>query len=239
MEMTKRQPDPLLAVTSAKARSIGDVIDQMRRIDAALPAQDGLKWFNLLYLTVTEQVQAEIAATQWSDRAWLERLDVVFANLYFEAIRHSVSDPGRTPHAWRPLLEARRNARPRRLQFALAGMNAHINRDLCRALIQVSPRTYPKRTSGAYRDYTRVNSVLERAEDRARQFLSTGIIGVADQALGDVDDVLAMWSVRKAREAAWVNAEVLSQLGKIPLLADRYFEKLDRMTGFASRGLLR
>src|SRR5688572_9910232 len=223
--MTRPQPNPLIFLTSQKAKTVPDVVALMRRIDAALSAHDGLKWFNLLYLNVTENVLAELNSTHWSDRAWLERLDVIFANLYFDAIRYSITDPTRTPHAWRPLLEARRNTRPRRLQFALAGMNAHINRDLCRALIEVcSPKTFPKRTSGVYRDYTRVNTLLERAEDRAQEFLSTGMVGVADQALGEIDDVLAMWSVKKAREAAWVNAEVLSQLARLPVLADRYFE---------------
>jgi hypothetical protein len=238
--MTRPQPDPLLFLTSQRARTVSDVVSLMRRIDIALSPRDGLKWFNLLYLTVTEHVLTDLDSARWSDRAWLERLDVAFANLYFDAIRWAISDAARTPHAWRPLLESRRNTRPRRLQFALAGMNAHINRDLCRALVQVcSHQSFPKRSSGAYRDYTRVNELLERAEDRAQQFLSTGIVGVADQALGEIDDVLAMWSVRKAREAAWVNAEVLSQLARVPLLADRYFDRLDRMTGFASRGLLR
>jgi hypothetical protein len=36
--------------------TIADVIARMQAIDALLPANDGLKWFNRLYLMVTQQV---------------------------------------------------------------------------------------------------------------------------------------------------------------------------------------
>jgi hypothetical protein len=43
-----------------------------------------VKWFNFLYLSVTEAVQAEtIGCGDWP---FLNRLDVVFAMLYFDAI---------------------------------------------------------------------------------------------------------------------------------------------------------
>ena len=54
-----------------------------------------------------------------------------FAWLYFDAI--AAADP---PSAWRPLFASaeRRGILP--LQFAFAGMNAHINRDLPVALVE-------------------------------------------------------------------------------------------------------
>jgi hypothetical protein len=44
--------------------------------------------------------------------------------------------------------------------------------------------------------------------------------------------------VRAAREAAWTNAEVLWTLRPSPALHDAFFARLDRLTGFAGRGLL-
>jgi hypothetical protein len=44
--------------------------------------------------------------------------------------------------------------------------------------------------------------------------------------------------VRKARDAAWTNAEVLWSLRPLPDLQDHYLATLDRLTGFAGRGLL-
>jgi hypothetical protein len=47
-----------------------------------------------------------------------------------------------------------------------------------------------------------------------------------------------MWNVRRAREAAWVNAETLWHVRDVPLLRSRYLLALDRMVGLAGRGLL-
>src|SRR5579872_1843042 len=78
----------LLQVLNAggAAHSIDDVVGTMQAIDNLLPSADGLKWFNLLYLTVTQKVDSAVAAQQWKDSAWVARLDVVFAQFYFRAI---------------------------------------------------------------------------------------------------------------------------------------------------------
>ena len=53
------------------------------------------------------------------------------------------------------------------------------------------------------------------------------------------DDVVAMWKVGRARDAAWVNGETLWALRGLPKLRAEYASTLDRMVGFAGRGLLR
>src|SRR5262245_38617870 len=121
----------MLADVIGSVRAIGEVVAAMRRIDGALADGDGLKWFNFLYLRVTEAVQAEGA---WQDLEFLQRFDVRFAQLYFEAVVNWEGNRSLTPHAWRPLLRSRSDVSVSRLQFALAGMNAHINRDLAVAL---------------------------------------------------------------------------------------------------------
>ena len=71
-----------------------------------------------------------------------------------------------------------------------------------------------------------------------REFL-TGDLAVADEALGRLDDVVAMWNVERAREAAWTNAETLWALRATPELGDAFLRTLDGIVGFAGRGLLR
>ena len=71
-----------------------------------------------------------------------------------------------------------------------------------------------------------------------REYL-TGELAIADEILGEVDDVIAMWNVERARDAAWTNAEALWALRVSPDLADAFVLALDRMVGFAGRGLLR
>jgi hypothetical protein len=232
--------DALLAALSVPAATVPQVVERMRAIDAALPDDDGLKWFNVLYRMVTEGVAAAPAATAWADGPWLERLDVIFAGLYFEAIGLWLQDRPRCPRAWVALFEARRKPGVARLQFALAGMNAHINRDLAVALVRTCEASGagPRRPSPQHDDYEQVNGLLESVESAAVVKLATGLVSEVANDLGRVDDVLAMWKIRAARDAAWTNAEVLWNLRALPPLATSYLATLDRMTGFAGRGML-
>jgi hypothetical protein len=210
----------------------------MRTIETALPENDGVRWFNVLYRRVTEAVQADAAL--WHDWPFLQRFDVAFAKLYFDALTSWESNPAATPKAWRPLFQVRGNDRLLPLQFALAGMNAHINHDLVVALDRIarSEQDYPSRDGGRYRDFQRVNDVLERIEVELQPMLSTGLIAAIDAALGDLDTLLAMWKVRQARDTAWTNGEVVWHLRAAPHLRSEYLTRLDRMVGFAGRGLL-
>jgi hypothetical protein len=218
--------------------TIEDVVAAMRAIEAALPERDGVRWFNLLYRRVTEAVQTD--AGQWEDWPFLQRFDVEFAKLYFEAVVSWESDRARTARAWRPVFQARSDEKVIPLQFALAGMNAHINNDLVIALDRLaqSDRQYPMRDGKRYRDFQRVNDVLERVEAELRPLLATGVIHDIDVALGDLDTLLAIWKVRNARETAWTNGEVVWHLRTAPHLRGEYLARLDRMVGFAGRGLL-
>ncbi|MGH9438606.1 MAG: DUF5995 family protein, partial [Terriglobia bacterium] len=116
--------------------TISDVLILMRRINDLLPNGDGLKWFNLLYMRVTQQVDSNPPPGGWEDSAWLTRLDVVFAQFYFNAISSSLNGSATVPGPWKALFEARFRPDIERIQFALAGMNAHINHDLALALLQ-------------------------------------------------------------------------------------------------------
>jgi hypothetical protein len=119
-------------------------------------------------------------------------------------------------------------------------MNAHINRDLPVAIIEIYRLTggAPTRGDRHYADYERVNGILDRVETQVKQVFTTGIIGIADAAAGRLDDVLAMWSVRAARDAAWTHAELLWNLRDVPALQADFLKTLDNFTGFAGRGLL-
>jgi Family of unknown function (DUF5995) len=228
----------MIADVIGEPQTIDDAIAAMRAIDGALADDDGVKWFNVLYLTVTEAIRAD--AARWEDWAFLERFDVAFARLYFDALLAGDRNPPLAPPAWRPLFAGRHDARLARIQFALAGMNAHINRDLPVALqrMAASEGDYPSRDGARYRDFVRVNDLLERTEAAMRPVLATGLVGHVDVALGDVDNVVAIWKVRKARDAAWTHGEVYWHLRSMPLLQREYLERLDLMVAFAGRGLL-
>lgn len=229
----------LLANRAALA-TIGAVIQVMQDLDNLLLSGDGLKWFNLLYLRVTQAVYEKPPTGGWHDATWLTRLDITFARLYFDALADSCSDPTKVPRAWMALFEARDNPAIERVQFALAGINAHINHDLPLAAVQTGQDLHlpPDRNSPQYSDFEQVNSVLSEVMPGTLNVLATGMLGELAQETGTIGRLLAMWSVQTARDTAWTNAELLWELQNLPSLSEDVMLVVDRMTGLAGRGLL-
>jgi Family of unknown function (DUF5995) len=120
-------------------------------------------------------------------------------------------------------------------------MNAHINRDLPLALVATCEgrRVELRDGSPQQRDFRRINPLLALAEDQVKAELVTDALRDFDVALGELDDVIAMWNVEHAREAAWTHAEALWAMRPLPHLRAEFVRTLDRMVGFAGRGLLR
>ncbi len=222
------------------AARIADVVERMQALDAALPRADGIACFNRLYLAVTRAVEEQARPGAFADPRFVRWLDVVFANLYFAALSNYLRGRGRVPRAWKALFEARAREGVAPIQFALAGMNAHINRDLPIALVSTCRDRRIELLCGSpqHTDFGRIDTLLAETETRVRSEFSHGLVGVADQALGRLDNVLAMWNVRAARRAAWANAETLLALDGVPFVGARFLVTLDRTVGFAGRGLL-
>lgn len=238
MSLSSNQSIPQL-INATPLSSIHTVITVMQELDAMLSTSDGVKWFNLLYLRVTQAVY-EKPDSYWNNPEWLKKLDITFASLYFKALACSFTDTAQVPRAWMALFEARDKQDIERVQFALAGMNAHINHDLPLALVQ----TYedltisPGRGTPEYSDFTKVNSILNAVQPEILHDLATGIIGETIQDTGTVGRLLSIWGVETARDTAWTNAELLWAVRGDPTLRDNFLTGLDRMTGLASRGLL-
>jgi len=218
--------------------TIADVLATMQTIDNLLPSGDGLKWFNLLYMMVTKQVDSTLPAGGWKNAPWLTRLDVVFAQFYFTAISNWLSQSPNTCSSWKALLEARFRPGIDRIQFALAGMNAHINHDLALALLATDAdlSLVPDKTSREHADFESVNALLEATLPEALQFLATGILGQLAQDTGKIGKLLAIWSVREARDLAWEFADHLRCLTGI--VRDSALAAQDQLTGVLGRSLL-
>lgn len=210
--------DALLAaiVSAAPPATIADVIARMQAIDSLLADGDGLKWFNRLYLMVTEQVDGHPPGGSWQDPEWLLHLDVVFAGLYFSAIRQYLAGAS-TPSAWVVLFESRLNPDIERIQFALAGMNAHINRDLAVALGQTNAdlNRDPAPDGPEHADYLAVNTLLDTVMPQAMAMLSAGPLGEAAEDSGKVGRLLGSFDIFAARNAAWDFSGILCDLDGI------------------------
>jgi hypothetical protein len=212
----------------------------MAQLGAALPQSDGLGCFNTMYMEVTRAVYDAVQKGGFNDPEFLERLDVQFANLYFDAVRQAAQLATRIPDAWAPLLSLRGQGGITPLRFALAGMNAHINHDLCIAVVRTCEERLlsPNKSSVQYQDFLRVNQILKATEDEVKGRLLTGLLSFIDRPLSSLDDAVALWSIEKARNLAWDNAEVLWHLRSSPELTADYLSLLERSVGTASRGLL-
>src|SRR5215470_10888123 len=162
MHSTSANQHLLEIVTATAPTTISEVINVMQSMDGVLPDNDGLKWFNLLYLTVTTEIRDHPPADGWRDALWLTHLDVVFANFYFAAIVTCLGQRMATPSSWQALLEARYQAGIDRIQFALAGMNAHINHDLSLALLQTNAelQRMPSSEGPEHDDFEAINGIL-------------------------------------------------------------------------------
>lgn len=231
----------LAALRDRSVRSIADVITVMDRIDAALPDGDGLKWFNRLYHLVTEGVGAHLAGA-WERPEWLDRLDLVFAELYFSGVEKCLSAPGSGPLAWRALLDVRHDHRIAPVQFALAGMSAHINRDLAVAVARtwVAQSTVERnRATAEFRDFRKVDQLLDAVEPRAMDILASGLLLALDDLSGRGADWTALQILHGARDVAWSHAEALDCLGAESEEALGYVDGLDAIAaGCAAAALV-
>jgi hypothetical protein len=231
------------AATSAggagPAGTIDDVVARMRAIDASLPRKDGVAYFNRLYLQVTEAVGKASVNTTFADPRFLDRLDVVFAGLYFDA-EQTIVTGAPCPVAWRPLIEERSQEHAP-IQFALAGMNAHINHDLALAVVQTCTEqgVAPDDDTPQHADYERVNAILAQVETQVAVWFKTGVIAdIEDVVPQQVDNALAMWSVVTARELAWDHAQMIWSLRRTPELVRIYTDVLARTTELSGRAML-
>jgi hypothetical protein len=232
--------NPLLAIATKPVNSIADVIAAFEAIDGALPDNDGLKWFNWLYLAVTRAVDLNIGAMNWRNPAWLTQLDVVFARLYLSALAQSLTPGATPPKCWSVLFDARNDARLARVQFALAGINAHIDHDLCAAVVETCRQfgIAPVNSTPEYLDYCQVNDVLDPIVTQAKQQLLTGLLGDNLPCIDLVENLAATFGLRVTRAAAWTNAEMLWHAEEIPGLGERFLDGLDDAAALAGQGLL-
>jgi len=185
----------------------------MEAIKAALPAADGLACFNRVYLDVTQQVGSGLGQGFFADPAFTTHLDVAFERR---------ANPGIEP-----------------IQFALAGINAHINHDLpiavvstCQALA-TSPQAAPH-----FADYQKVDQLLDGAEQSIRQSFESAPELAADRHLAAVANLIGNWSIAAARDLAWNNCLLLWAVRGDPVATGLLQDNLAAATALASRLLL-
>ncbi len=193
------------------ARTIDEVVVKLDEvIETAKAEKSRMGYFPALYRKVTVAVRDAIRNGDFEDNERLERLDVVFANRYLEAVEQQKRGEKPT-RSWEVSFQAARKWRHIVLQHLLLGMNAHINLDLGIASAEVAPGD---RLPGLRNDFEKINEILAAQVDGVKEELSRvwPKLRRLDRLAGSAEDRVINFSIRKARSFAWRLAQELAPL---------------------------
>jgi hypothetical protein len=218
--------------------SVPEAVAAMTAIGASLSPSDGVADFNRMYLSVTEAVGQAVTSGFFTNSTFLERLDVNFANRYLSAVAAARACTS-VPQCWDVLWRDRGSTDRLPLQFAIAGMNAHINHDLVLALIETFDEFGGSPSDdGMHEDFDRVNALLASLETGIRRSFEPEAALRLEHELGPVEDCLSKWSIAAARAAAWEDARALWHVRNHPHLRSEWEQRLDDAVALAGRCLL-
>jgi len=230
----------LAKIVTEEVATIPDVMDRLRQVyqyalDSTTAGEnDGIVCFTGLYRTITETV----GKGTYEDRAFLVRLDLEFARRYFRALSSYASDRQSTPRPWRLLFDARSNPDIERVQFAAAGVNAHINYDLADALLATWEEFEPN--DARRRDFDKINDVFDRHMDDLREFYKAPFGEPEDDGnvLDRLSNHISSMLVRSTRTNAWNEAMRVRQDKDPEAARAQMLEELEVLAGLAGRALL-
>lgn len=194
--------------------TLESIDDVLRELDAIVAVSrergsaDG--YFASLYRRTTAEVQARIERGDFADGIRMTRLDVVFARRYLDAW-HARERGLPTTAVWGVALGCTQDYWPLVIQHLLLGMNAHINLDLGIAAAEVAAGDA---IEGLESDFNVINGVLADMVDdvQARLARIWPAMRWLDRAGHDLDEAVINFSIRRARDHAWLTATTLARL---------------------------
>lgn len=192
--------------TGDPACIVNTIAEMYRRVNAVVPVCDHRAPFALAYLRVTEEWHRRLAGGVFEDDAWTNRIDRVFADLYFQAYDdYAAGRRDQVPPSWRMALDAGRDRQVSALGNFFLEFNAHVNRDLVFALAKVG-LTGPDGRSRKP-DYDRGNSIVV---DLSKPILAE-FVERFDPTTDDLEVVrpFVVQVILGWRERTWRNAELL------------------------------
>ena len=198
----------------ADAGSIEEILAAMQERLDTLPANRvSQRIFLDTYRRTTAAVGLAVGRSTFEDPDWVERWDVVFAELYLRALDADLAGSGLVPRPWRLAFSAPASLPP--LRHVLLGINAHINYDLPQALIAViSPEDFADRriVESRSRDHERIDAVLSgRVAAEDGELSAMGRPSLLDRALTPLNRVASKRFLREARQKVWHNTKELNR----------------------------
>jgi hypothetical protein len=183
------------------------------RLDAFPPGRDSQRLFLQTYQRTTAAVGHAIEEARFEDPEWVERWDVVFADLYLDALDLDLAGSAAVPRPWRLAFDA--PAELPALRHVLLGINAHINYDLPQALLGVITDEEfgdPVLLNRRRRDHERIDGVLSaRVAAEDDQLATTSARTTLDRVLQPLNRLSSKRFLREARQKVWHNTTELQR----------------------------
>jgi hypothetical protein len=169
--------------------------------------EDGIASFSKLYHQITCGVQDAVQAGLFEAGTFIVDLDVAFACRYLSALR-ALAGGGTAPRCWNALFDVRSRAGVPILNYAMAGVNAHVNFDLTFALLTTwEKHPDPAERDAQHRDYCRINDIFYTNMDSLREEFDSWFSGYGDGSIPDwAGNVIGDFLVRTTRDLAWHQA---------------------------------
>lgn len=191
----------------SRPTTIQEVLDQLDLIiENSIDRNDRLGLFAFVYRRTTAEIFKEIQLKNFEDNKRMEKMDVAFANLYIDAYKGHQNNK-KVSNSWE-IAFANENERLTILQHIMMGINAHINLDLA---IATSSTMFGKELSDIEKDFNKVNDILFNIINEIQDRLSrvSRLLFLLDIIGEKSDEKIIDFSMRKAREQAWNNANLL------------------------------
>jgi hypothetical protein len=206
-----------------KAKSIEEVLLQLRQI--IIDAQkrgDRKGYFAALYYKMTESVQEGISKGRFEDSARMERLDVIFANQYLDAL-DSWKNKRALSSSWKIALDSTKKSSLLLLQHLLLGINTHINLDLGIATVETMQG---QPIESIQNDFDAINAIIGSLVYEVIQEISriSPLLSLMGLHANQKDSILIQFSIDNARDGAWAFAETLNRKtgeDKLKCITDR------------------
>ena len=190
-------------------QTIDEVLTELDQIiHRARNDRDRLGFFATLYRNVTIKVKQGIAAGLFEDGPRMEEFDVTFANRYLSTL-DSFRRGEPVSKCWLASFQIAATWPPIILQHLLAGMNAHINFDLGITAQAVAPGS---QLPSLKNDFNKINDILGGMIIKVRSDIEevSPWIKLFDRYASQTEDRLINFSLGKARESAWLVANMIN-----------------------------
>ena len=99
------------------------------------------------------------------------------------------------------------------------------------------PKNFP-RVGGQYADYSNLNATLDSLVEEAKRTLQVRLLGDSLPVVSRLEDTIAAFGVKAAREKSWTTSQVLWHIKGSPDLEAGIMDSIDGLTTVVSKTLL-